>query len=537
MGDIPKEVDVWLDKMVKLLAKREVDDKDVSQMLVRSVNGVLDGIGAGRLEQMSATDVLTTVKDRLPKQPGNYLRPEYVVKNADVVAKLVEDYFTKHKIRSADALQSLGDGVLNELEARIAEYVAELPSGVRVKRDGFTLLLTKSGAAMSVGSKSVDLSADVEGKGSKLKLNTKELELALETKGDAVKFDGKLHVLKNGLDLLLELEARQGKLTGDEAEEKALKAKIQATYDELAVRAEASLKSFHAQIEYSNEEKGLKKLSAELKSDYDKLEAQVKVAFEKKDLKVLAELVATAEKLEGKIEASGKTSGGTVVKGEVKATLERLDAALEVISKQKGSDLKFVAALRSNYQKDLEAKAKLIYAAKTESARVKLVAEFSTTLEKAKAAIEASIETDSWRLAAGASIDTKGQGSAKVEALAKLGEGIEIFGSQPYLNVRASIDDRQYRVFVGISLVQPAKAKDVAKVFEAAEKNIGKAYGVLKEAEFNPDGQPLVTQMHNHLRTPLPPAQVEVGFQLTGDLPNVPAPMPPALTAGVTIRW
>lgn len=535
-NDIPKEVDEWLDKMTKLLAAREVEG-DTSAMLERSVMAVLDKIGAGRLEQMTATDVLMAVKDKLPDEPGNLLRADYVVKHADVVAKHVEDYFSKHKIRSADALQTLGDGVVNELEARIAEYIAELPKGVTVKRDGFTLMISKSGAAMNLDTKSVDLSADVGGSQNKLKLNTKELELALETKGDAVRFDGKLHVIRGGLDLLVKLEAHKGKVTGDEAEEKAVKAKIRATYDELEARAEASLKSFRAQIEYSKKEAGLKELSAELKSDYEKLEGKFKLAFEKHDVKLLAELVASAEKLEGKIEASGKTSGGAHVKGEVKATLERLDAAIEVISKQKGHDFRFVAALRTDYYKELEAKAKAIYEAKTDKARVKLVAEFSATMDKAKAAIEASIETDSWRLAAGASVDTTGKASASVGALAQLGEGIEIFGSQPYLNVRASIDDKQYRVFVGVSLVKPAKAKDVAKVFEAAEKNIGKAYGVVKDAEFNPDGRPDMTQMHNALKAPLPQAQVDLGFQVIGDLPNVPAPMPPVLSAGVTIRW
>lgn len=537
MGDVPKEVDQWLDKMTKLLKAREVED-NTSQMLERSVRAVLDQLGVAKLQEMATTDVLVAVKDRLPDVSGNFLREDYAAEHAAVVAKLVEDYFSEKKIRSADALQTLGDGVVNELEAKIAEYVAQLPKGVQVKRDGFTLLLSQKGAALNLDTKSVDLSADIGGTKNRLKLNTKELELLLNTKGGAVRFDGKLHVLRGGLDLLVQLQARLGKLEGDEAEKKALEAKIQATYDELEARAEASLKAFKAQIEYADKEAGLEKLSVELKSDYKTLEGHLKVVFAKKDLKLLGEVVATAEKLEAKIEASGKTTGGAQVKGEVKATLERLDAAIEVISKQKGHDLKFVAGLRTNYYDQLEGKAKLIYSETDEKVRLKLVAEFSATLDKARAAIEASLETDSWRLAAGASLDTTGQAAGKVEALAKLGQGIEIFGSQPYLNVRASIDDRQYSVFVGVSLIQPAKPKDVAKVFKAVRENIGKAYGVIQESKFDPDGSAqIMSEMSNRLKAPLPQAQVDVGFQVTGDLPHVPAPMPPALTAGVTIRW
>lgn len=537
MGDLPEDVDQWLDKMTKLLQAREVED-NTSQMLERSVHAVLDKIGVAKLQEMAATDVLVAVKDRLADAPGNFLREDYAKDHAAVVAKLVEDYFSAKKIRSGDALQTLGDGVLNELEAKIAEYIAQLPKGIQVKRDGFTLLLSQRGAALSLDTKSVDLTADIGGTQNKLKLNTKELELLLETKDGAVRFDGKLQVLRGGLDLLVQLEARLGKFSGDEAEKKALEAKIQATYDELEARAEASLKAFKAQIEYADKEKGLQELSVELKSDYKTLEGRLKVVFEKKDVKVLGEVVATAEKLEAKIEASGKTSGGTHVAAEVKATLDRLDAAITVIGKQKGHDVKFVAGLRTDYYRELEAKAKLIYEAKNDKVRVKLVAEFSATLEKAKGAIEASLETDSWKLAAGASLDTTGKAAGKVEALAKLGQGIEIFGSQPYLNVRASIDDRQYSVFVGVSLIQPAKAKDVAKVFKAAQENIGKAYGVMKESSFDPDGSAqIMSEMGNRLKAPLPQAQVDVGFQLTGDLPHVPAPMPPVISAGVTIRW
>ena len=92
---------------------------------LRRIRGRLKEIGLEKLKAMDAPEVLVAVRDGVAKLPGNMLNPEFVKKKSDVVAKIVEGYYTANKIRSG-GLQTFGDGVVNEIEARIAELEADV---------------------------------------------------------------------------------------------------------------------------------------------------------------------------------------------------------------------------------------------------------------------------------------------------------------------------------------------------------------------------------------------------------------------------
>lgn len=536
MGTVSKEVDAWLADVSKLLKERKVDEVPQTH-LKNLVEQVLDDIGLEKLKTMDATDVLVAVRDGVPKVPGNMLNPDFVAKKSDMVAKIVEGYYTANKIRSG-GLQTLGDGVVNELEARIAGYIAQLPKDVTVKRDGLTLVLSKKGVAAKVKTKIADIDADVQGTKNKLQVDTKDLRLKFESEGQSLRFDGKLEHVRGDLELLVELHARRGKFTDDKSGEAvALDAKIEATYKELKAKAEASLKEFNAKVEYLKKKPGLKELSVKLESDYKTVQGQFKLFYEKKDTEVLVKAIAAADKLEVELNAKTITAGGFNVQGEVKATLERLDAKIEVFRKRKDADLKFVATLETDY-KDLKATADLIYKS-TGKVQVELVAKFEATLERVKASIEASLKSDSWQITAAAGVDSQGAASGKAEALLKLSDGFQIMGQNAYLKVSAGINDKEWNLFVGISLTNPPKPADVNKLIRTAESNFNRAYGVLDDAAFDGAAPAVIlSEMGKHLKTPPPSIGLEAGFFLSDDLPKAGMPnLPMVGGVGVKVTW
>jgi hypothetical protein len=536
VGDqVSKEVDQWLGQVSTLLKAHKVAG-DESQMLTRSVEHVLKGIGVGKLQSMDEAAVLSAVRDGLPNAPVNMLRPEWIAQNSDLVAQAVDKFFAANKIRSG-GLKTLGDGVVNELEARIAEYLAKLPTDVTVKREGLTLVLSKEGVAAKIQSGGVSADAKLQGTENKIQVDTKDLKLAFESKGTSLKFDGTLKHTKKDLELLVELHARQGKFTEGDAESTAIEAKIDATYKEVRLQTDASLKQIHAKIEYLKKNTALKELSVELQSDYDKFQAKLKLAYEKKDTKVLVQAIAEGNKLETKLNVTTITKGGLNVNAEVKATLERVDAKLELFRKNKSTDLKFLATLESDY-KDLKAKAELVYKSSGD-VQVELIAKFEATLDRVRASIEASVKADTWSLTAGAGIDTQGLPTGKLEALVKLGEGFQIMGQNAYLKVGADVNDKRWSVFVGISLTNPPKASDVNKLIRSAESNVNSAYGIIGDKSFDAaDSAKILSEMQNRLKVPPPKIGLEAGFFLSDDIPQANMPnLPMVGGVGLKITW
>ena len=536
MGNVSKEVDAWLDDVTKLLKERKVDE-DPQALLKSLVEQVLKQIGLEKLQTMDATDVLVKVRDELPKQAGNILNPDFVAKKSDMVAKIVEGYYTANKIRSG-GLKTLGDGVVNELEARIAGYIAQLPKDVKIERDGLTLVLSKSGVAAKVRTEIASISADVQGGKNKLQLETKDLKLALASEGQSLRFDAQLAQVRGDLELLAELHARRGEIQdGKSGQAVALDAKIEATYKSLHAKAEASLQELQAKVEYLKKKPGLKELSAKLETDYKTVRGEFKLFYEKQDTTLLVKALAAADKLEVELNAKTVTASGFNVQAEVKATLERLDAKLEVFRKRKDADLKFVAGLETDY-KDLLAKAELIYKS-TGKVQVELLAKFEATLERVKATIEASLKADTWQLTAAATVDSQGASSGRAEALLKLGDGFQIMGQNAYLKVGAGINDKEWNIFVGISLTNPPKPADVTKLIRSAESNFGNAYGVLADPSFNGAGSAaILSEMGKHLKAPPPSIGLEAGFFLSDDLPKAGLPnLPMVGGVGVKVTW
>jgi hypothetical protein len=536
MGTVSKEVDAWLGDVQKLLKEHAV--AEVPQAHLKSlVEQVLKEIGLEKLKEMEATDVLVEVRDRLPKLPGNMLNPDFVAKKSDVVAKIVEGFYSANKIRSG-GLQTFGDGVVNELEARIAGYIAQLPKDVTIKRDGLTLVLSKRGVAAKVKTKIADIDADVGGASNKLRIDTKDLKLKFENEGKSLRFDAELAHVRGDLEILAELHARRGKFSDDASGEAvALDARIEATYKDVHAKIDASLQQFTGKIQYLQKKPGLKEISAKLESDYKKVRAALKLSYEKKDTALLVKAVAAADKLEVEINAKTITAGGFDVKGELKASLERVDAKIEVFRKQKDADLKFVARLESDY-KDLKAAADLAYKS-SGKVQVELIAKFEATLDRVKTTIEASLAADTWRITAAAGLDTQGGSSGKVEALLKLGDGLQLMGQNAYLKVAAGVDAKQWNVFVGISLTNPPRAADVNKLIRAAEGNINRAYGVLDESAFDSaESAAILSEMQKRLKAPPPKVGLEAGFFLGGDLPKSGMPnLPMVGGVGLKISW
>jgi hypothetical protein len=536
MGAVSKEVDAWLADVGKLLKERKVDE--VPQAYLKSlVEQVLKGIGNEKLQTMDAADVLVAVRDGVAKTPGNMLNPDFIAKKSDMVAKIVEGYFTAQKIRTG-GLKTFGDGVVNELEARIAGYIAELPKDVTVKREGLTLVLSKSGVAAQVKTEIVDIDADLQGTKNKLTLKTDDLKLKLESEGKSLRFDAELQHVRGDLELLAELHARRGEFADEKSGEAvALEAELEAKYKDVKAKVDASLKHFTGKIEYLSKKPGLKELSAKLESDYKTVQAEFKLFYEKKDTQVLLKALAAADKLEVELNAKTITASGFNVQGEVKASLERLDAKIEVFRKRKDVDLKFIARLETDY-KDLKAVADLVYKS-SGKIQIGLVGKFEATLDRVRASIEASLEADTWRVAVGAGVDTTGSANGKVEAMLKLGSGFQILGQSPYLKVAAAIDDKQWNLFVGISLAAPPKAADVNKLIRAAEGNFNRAYGVLGDPAFDrSSAADVLAAMQKQLQAPPPKIGLEAGFFLSDDLPKAGMPnLPPVGGVGLKLTW
>ena len=259
--------------------------------------------------------------------------------------------------------------------------------------------------------------ADAEPSGPKTKVDvdTKNLKLNLQTEGKAVRFDGKLKHVQKDLDILVELKARTGKFADESSEAIALQGKIDATFGKVKTQAEASLKQFETKLQYVSKDPGLKKVSGKLATDYRRVKAAFELFFQKKDTEVMVKALAAADKLEVELNAKTLTAGGTNVNAEVKATLDRVEAAFEVFKKNKETDAKFKLALESDY-KDLKAAAEAVYT-KTGEEQVQFVGKFEATLDRVRASVEAAIKTDSWRIGVGAGIDSKGTPSGKIEAL------------------------------------------------------------------------------------------------------------------------
>jgi len=540
MGEkVSKEVDQWLSQMTALLKEREVKEEPIL-MLRRVVETVLDGIGKEKLQGMETTDILVAVRDGIPKVPTNMLRADYVAKNSELVTKAIEQYFTKNKITSGGELKTFGDGVVNELEVRIAKYISELPKDLTIKRDGLTLVVSKKGAAAKISGDGFDLSADVQGKQNKLKLETKDLVLDLTQKGAALSADAQLKVVKGSLDLLVELHAREGKLDpNDKSEEaRALRAKIDATYKDLKVQVDASLEKLEAKIEYLKKDPGLKQVLLQVQSDYEKLEAKFKLVYAKKDTKILVDAIATAEKLEAKVIAETKTAGGVDVKAQLDATLERLQAKIEVFKSAKDHKVSFVAGLETNY-KDLKAQAALVYKASDKKKQLELIAKFEATLEKVKAEIELSLKTGSWSVSVSGAVDSEGTASGKVAAMVQLGKGINVMGGNTYLSAQFGMNDKGWTGFVGLSLTSPPRAADVARVFRNAESNFNNAYGVLNDPKYSgASADAIMGEVQTKLQA-LPPAiKLDVGFQAGGSFPNAPLPTIPTFGGlGLKVSW
>lgn len=534
MSDVSKEVDAWLDGMTKLMKAKPVEE-NTSKMLADSVEYVLKQIGNEKLQQMDAAGVLVAVRNGLPKAPMNLLRPEFIQKSSDQVAKIVEDYFAANKIVSA-GLKTLGDGVVNELEAQIAKYIASLPKDVDIKRDGLTIVLSKEGVAAKIETDGWSISPDPEPTAprAKLSIETKDLKLNLESQGKAVRFDGQLKYVKKDLDVLVELEARTGKYTEGSSEGVALQGKIDATYKKVELRAKASLEQFETKIQYLSEDPGLKKVVAQLESDYETVKAKFDLFFKKRDTEVMVKAVASAEKLEVDLNAKTVTAGGTNVVAEVKANEERVAAKLAVFKKNDESSKAFVAGLESDY-KQLRVAAQAVYT-KSGAQQIQAIAKFEATLDRVRASIEAAVQTDSWRASVGASIDSKGAVSGKVEALAKLGQGFQITGQNAYVRVGASVDDKRWNLFVGISLTNPPKAADVKKLFSTAERNIKGAYGVLNDSAYDgADSAKVLSEMQRKLQSKPPSISLDAGVFIGGGIPQAGLPTLP-ISGGAGIQ-
>ena len=248
----------------------------------------------------------------------------------------------------------------------------------------------------------------------------------------------------------------------------------------------------------------------------------------------MVKALAAADRLEVELNAKTLTAGGLNVQAEVKATLKRVDAKLSVFQKNKETQAKFNATLKAE-RKKVAAAAEFVYES-TGPQQVQAIAKFEATLDRVRATIEAAIQTDSWRVGVGAGVDSKGAPSGKVEALVKLGEGFQIVGQNAYVKVGASVDDKQWNLFVGISLTNPPKAADVKKLIGSAEKNIQGAYGVLGDSAYDgADSAQVLSAMQSRLKVKPPPINVEAGFFLGGDLPRAGLPSMP-LTGGVGIK-
>jgi hypothetical protein len=389
-----------------------------------------------------------------------------------------------------------------------------------------------------VTTKIADIQADVQGSKNKLQLETKDLKLKLESEGQSLRFDGKLEHVRGDLELLAELQARKGKFADDKSGEAvALNAKVEATYKELHVKTEASLKEFSGKIEYLKKKPGLKELSATLESDYKKVQAQFKLFYEKKDTEILVKALAAADKLEVELNAKTITASGFNVQTEVKATLERLDAKIEVFRKRKDANLKFVAGLETDY-KDLKAKAELIYKS-SGKVQVELLARFEATLDRVRATIEASLKSDGWQITAAAGVDSQGLASGKAEALLKLGNGFQILGQNAYLKVGAGVNEKEWNLFVGISLTNPPKPADVNKLIRAAEDNFNRAYGVLDDPSFDgANAASILSEMGRQLKAPPPSIGLEAGFFLSDDIPKAGMPnLPMVGGVGIKVTW
>jgi hypothetical protein len=360
----------------------------------------------------------------------------------------------------------------------------------------------------------------------------------LASEGQSLRFDAELQKVRGDLELLAELHARRGEFPDAKSGEAvALDAKIEATYKELHAKAEASLKEFSAKVEYLKKKPGLKELSAKLETDYKKVQGEFKLFYEKKDTEILVKALAAADKLEVELNAKTITASGFNVQTEIKATLEKLDAKLEVFRKRKDSDLRFVAGLETDY-KDLKAQAELIYKS-TGKVQVELLAKFEATLERVKATIEASLKADTWQIKAVAAVDSQGAASGRAEALVKLGDGFQILGQNAYLKVAAGINDKEWNIFVGISLSNPPKVADVTKLIRTAESNFGNAYGVLADPKFDSaSSAAILGEMGKQLKAPPPSIGLEAGFFLSDDLPKTGMPnMPPVGGVGIKVTW
>ena len=112
-------------------------------------------------------------------------------------------------------------------------------------------------------------------------------------------------------------------------------------------------------------------------------------------------------------------------------------------------------------------------------------------------------------------------------------------GQNTYLKVGASVDDKQWNLFVGISLTNPPKAADVKKLIGAAEKNIQGAYGVLGDSSYDGvDSAKVLTEMQRRLKVKPPPINVEAGFFLSDDIPRAGVPnLPMTGGVGLKIEW
>ena len=546
------------------------------QKVLADVKAFVANMPQDQMARSSYAQIMTEVRKRFPEAAG---LSQWVKETQGKVGNmkdlpspraLMEVVQGEVKKRGAELGWSMSTGkslgTVNS-DRLLAAYMSELPAGVTVQISGGRVELTLEGAALAVATPAGQVDASADKKGGSISLKNDDFSVKVDSKWET--FDPELRaewkkvndqastVLKLKADrdkakLEIEHKKKSGEtitadLTADfdkkEAEFKLAWKKLQ---EQVTVTAKATEEKISASVRYLKKDKNDKEaMKAGLDSEIDlkAMQASVKAFVATPSVEAVLQVTAAADKVAAKLELTAVKSG-VVVTAAFEKALDETKAAIEVMTKD--GKTKLAAELKKKAD-DLTAKIKLVH----ESKDLKLAAELEKTLKEVRGSIELEYTKGNTTLKGGASASTTGEVSGKVQIDIALKSGRSFAGGTDKLSFAANVSNKGYKFEVAFSMGEPAETGSLQDLFKDADTQIRKLYEMAgdKGVRSIEDAQALNAQMQavmakvdetaKKVKTLKKKSEIQAsfGFSIEGDWPAGGKVAPPAAMFGVTLRF
>ena len=570
--------------MKGVLEQAEKDKKEAEAKLARiekalaGVKAYINGMPGDALQKAGYAVIMTEVRKRYPEVAG---LAEWVkttsVKVPALKGKLpspkalMSTVESAVKARGAELGWSLGTGKdLSTLasDRLLAAYMSELPAGVGVKIAGGVVQLTAEGAALSVAIPAGEVGADIKKDGASVSLKHDDYSIQVANDGwkefdptlraewkkiaDEASRVAKLKVSRDEAKLEVEQKKKGGaEISADlkadfdkrEAEFNLAWKKLQ---ESLKVTASASEKKIAASVAYLKKDKNDKdalKAGLDAEVDLKAMQGKLKAWYANPTVEAALEVSASADKVSAKLEMKAVKTG-TVVTASFEKALDETKAAIEVMARD--GKTKLAAELKKKAD-DLSAKIKLVH----ETKDLKLAAELEKTLKDVRASIEVEYAKGRTTLKGGATGSTSGEVGGKVQIDIALRDGRTFVSDGDKLSFAANVSNKGYKFEVAFSMGEPVDTGSLHDLFADADRQIKELYKLAgdKGVRSIEDAKVLNAKLQE-VMGPVEAAakkaktlrskseiSASLGFSIQGDWPTGGKASPPAAMFGVTIRF